>query len=207
MQNLLAAHAGPQGAWHRLAWAFDARLAEVLRKAQEPLIAQMRLTWWHEALGDASGRKGKGEPLLDQLRTRPVMIPALQRMVEGWEELSEADMSEDGLRRFGEGRGGGLFGALAPDDANAGTEADMVAAGGLWALWDLSGHVSDARLSQSAVEVARAYLGRSERARLRGVPHVLRTLAARDIRAGRPAPSTLTPRLYARLLRVLLVGR
>lgn len=206
LQKLLIAHAQDQAEWHRLVWTFDARLSQAVRRAQEPLIARMRLTWWHEALGDASGQIGKGEPLLDRLRTHPARLPALQRMAEGWEELAEAEIDDQGLTRFGEGRGGGLFQALAGTVDRSQAAADLDAAGLVWALWDLSGHASDERLAQRASVIAGSCLARSEGGSLEGVPRILKALAARDVKAGQLGPSTLTPRLYARFLRVLVFG-
>jgi len=71
--TVLAAHAGPQAARHRAPWAFDARLAHVARTTSEPTIGQMRLAWWNDVIDDADARKGRGEPVVDALRTTGAM--------------------------------------------------------------------------------------------------------------------------------------
>ena len=53
----------------RLTWllALDRRLADVLTRANEPMIAQLRLSWWRDALNTVADKRPKGEPLLAQL--------------------------------------------------------------------------------------------------------------------------------------------
>src|SRR3546814_10427540 len=53
----------------RIVWAFDARMAEIIRSTREPMIGQMRLTWWREALTKDPKVEGSGEPLMDALRS------------------------------------------------------------------------------------------------------------------------------------------
>jgi hypothetical protein len=202
LARLLSAHGGQDADWHRLLWAFDARMAQVLRTVSEPMIAQMRFTWWYEALGDVMAVKGNGEPLLDALRATGRTLAPLQRMVEGWEELIDPELSEEALARFAERRGGGLFEALAPRDP---PKEDAV--GALWALWDFSGHSSEVGPSRTAVKLASRYLVAARKERLSGVPRMLAAMARADIAAGRPAPSSLTPGLYGRILRIGLIGR
>ena len=86
-------------------WVFDARLANIVRTTSEPMIGQMRLTWWHEALSQG---KGAGDPLLDALRA-DVLGKAgaggLLSAIEGWEVLLEPLPLSDGqLISFAEHR-------------------------------------------------------------------------------------------------------
>ncbi|RVT43119.1 squalene/phytoene synthase family protein [Sphingobium algorifonticola] len=201
LARLLVGHAGGQADRHALLWAYDARLADIVRTTREPMVGQMRLTWWHEVLSDDGATKGRGDPLVDALRAdRDVMAARdpMLRMIDGWEALLDLlPLDDAALRAFAEGRGGGLFRAL--------DRAADERAGALWALWDLSGHIGDAVTAQRAVSLAQDYLA----ARLAGAKplRMLTRLARHDIGRGQPGPATMTPRLYARLLRMALPGR
>lgn len=190
----------------RLLWAFDERLAALARTTTEPMIGQMRIAWWEEALDDAEGIKGRGDPLVDALRATGAMaLPGLAAMLDGWEALLTMEEADEAmLLRFARGRGGGLFAALARQEGE-----DVRAAGSLWALWDLSGHVGDARTRAMAIALA-APLARDARAvawpsgsrPLR----IATALARHDVIRGRAAAPDLTPRLYGRLLRTAPFG-
>src|SRR3546814_21131707 len=52
----------------QIVWALDARMAEIIRSTSEPMIGQMRLTWWHEALTKDPKAGGSGEQLMAALR-------------------------------------------------------------------------------------------------------------------------------------------
>lgn len=190
----------------RLLWAFDERLAALVRTTTEPMIGQMRIAWWEEALDDAEQVKGRGDPLIDALRATGAMaLPGLAAMLDGWEALltmEEAD--EAALLRFARARGGGLFAALARQEGE-----DLRAVGSLWALWDLSGHVGDPKARAMAISLA-ATLVRDARAvdwpRGSRPLRIVTALARHDVSRGRPADTGLTPRLYGRLLRTALFG-
>ncbi|MEA3389896.1 hypothetical protein [Sphingobium sp. CCH11-B1] len=207
---LLAAHAGSRAMRHRAIWAFDARLAKVARTTSDPAIGQMRLAWWNDVIEDVDARKGRGEPAVDALRaTGACRAPGLVAMIDGWEVLVvEPEIDADGLRDYAVGRGGGLFRAL----AQAGADAPdwLTAAGQVWALWDLAGHVEDPALSDAALTLARDLLPRIEDARWPRAWKPLRiafTLARQDVLAGRGAPRGMPRSLALRLLRIALVGR
>lgn len=200
LPRLLASYAGHGAQQHRLLWAYDARLADVVRTTREPMVGQMRLAWWDEVLTDDTQIKGKGDPLVDALRANPGFLarrPGMLAMIDGWEVLLDAlPLEEAALRTYAEGRGGGLFQAMEPDAHPK--------AGALWVLWDLSGHIGDPVTAQRAVDLAQQYLAAP---RARSKPLRLATALARhDIARGRSAPSTLTPGLYARLLRIALLA-
>lgn len=201
LARLLAAYA-PAGQWgtHRLLWALDERLADVARTTREPMIGQMRLTWWHEALADTAGVKGRGEPLVDAMRAQGCAgAPGIAAMVDGWEAL----LGDPDLEAFAAGRGGGLFRALADAD-----DPSLEAAGRVWALWDLSGHVGNPALASRAVALARGLMPVSLPAWPRGWKpmRIAYGLARADVLEGRAAPAGLTPGLYLRLWRLALLG-
>lgn len=183
-------------------WVFDARLANIVRTTSEPMIGQMRLTWWHEALSQG---KGAGDPLLDALRA-DVLGKAgaggLLSAIEGWEVLLEPLPLSDGqLIAFAEHRGGGLFrqiGWLAGD-----CPPWLAQAGMAWALWDLSGHLSDAATAARAMTLAPEFLTDVPE---RGWPRslaplqILTGLARWDAGQGRLAPPRLDLRQYGQLV-------
>ncbi|MGE4323242.1 MAG: hypothetical protein AB7E60_09465 [Sphingobium sp.] len=180
---------------------------------REPTIGQMRLAWWEEVLTDAAGDKGRGDPLVDALRgtgamTQEGVLPGLLSMLDGWEALLLMEESDQpALLRFAQARGGGLFAALARRDGEM--KDSLSAAACLWALWDLSGHVGDARTRTDAITLAATFLrdtGRDEWPRACRSLRIAAALARHDIARGRAAESTLTPRVYGRLVRIALVG-
>lgn len=210
LQRLATAYA-PKFIQHgmRLIWAFDARMADIVRTTREPMIGQMRLTWWHEALslGEGAQGTGAGDPLLDGLRACVLSetgAGGLLSAIEGWEVLLEPlPLSDSQLVAFAEHRGGGLFrqmGWLAGD-----CPAWLAQAGMAWALWDLSGHVSDAATAERAIALVPEFLADVPE---RGWPRplaplqILSGLARWDAGQGRLAPPHLDLRQYMRLLRL-----
>ena len=156
-------------------WALDEALARLLVTTTQPLVGQMRLTWWHERLSKLAEGAPAGEPVLGALAAHvlPVgVLPAeLAMVVEGWEELLEGGrLTPEALERHARLRGGGLFGIAA---RLLGTEGDPVAvAGEGWAATDLARHVRDANERAAALQLAHGALAKA--------------LAPRWSRAGRP---------------------
>ena len=66
---LLAIAYAPASVRVRLAWLleFDRRLLSILDRTSEPMIAQLRLSWWRDALKSEPDKRPKGEPLLASL--------------------------------------------------------------------------------------------------------------------------------------------
>lgn len=209
LATLLSAHGGAQAARHRAIWGFDGRLAKVARTTSDRAIGQMRLAWWNDVVDDADARKGRGEPVVDAMRATGAMAgPGLVAMIDGWEVLVvEPEIDAQGLRDYAVGRGGGLFRAMA--DAGDAPEW-LTAAGQVWALWDLAGHVDDPALAQAALTMARELVPQVDGARWPRDWKPLRiafTLARQDVLAGRGAPAGMPRGLALRLLRIALVGR
>lgn len=210
LARLLSAYAGHDAGRHRLIWAFDARLADIVRTTREPVIGQMRLTWWHDVLTDEAHAKGRGDPLADSWRAAGIGAgKGCLAMIDGWEELIGQDAPDDmALKNFAEGRGGGLFLALANDVDDP--SALLRNAGAAWALWDLSGHVTNATTADRAIKLARSYLPPTEGPRWSGAwkaQKIALGLARRDIMRSKCAPGSLTASLYFRLVRIALFGR
>jgi phytoene synthase len=195
---LLSAYAGDDMARHRLLWTLDARFARLAATTSEPMIGQIRLAWWQEALSDEAGTQSRGEPLIDGLRTLGALPPAgLSAWLDGWEAM----VGDVDLDAYADGRGGGLFHALAGESD---VSPWLTQAGAAWALWDLSGHVADPSLAADAIGLAREKMPSFSQpwpAAWRPV-RIAYGLARQDILKGRVAPKRLTPGLYLRLLRV-----
>ncbi|WP_156318059.1 squalene/phytoene synthase family protein [Porphyrobacter sp. AAP60] len=175
---------GPMAA----AFQLDRRLARIVARTTEPMLGQMRLAWWRDALGKPVADRPRGDVVLDAISAEWAgREAALATMVDGWEVLVTADqLDRDAIEGFGAQRSA-IFGALDGDLRPA--EAEMVAAAGFrWALADAAGSVSDAGERAMLID---AGLGRSApRGRmprpLRGLA-VLNALAVRSLqRGGRP---------------------
>ncbi|KQS51219.1 MULTISPECIES: squalene/phytoene synthase family protein [unclassified Sphingomonas] len=127
-------------------FALDDTLAGILRTTREPLVGQMRLTWWYEALGRLDTAPAPAEPVLTALQAcvLPVGVSGakLAGMIDGWEALLEPVLDAAAVDRFARDRGRRLFelagSMLSVSDARIGL------AGEGWALADLSQRLSDA---------------------------------------------------------------
>lgn len=126
-------------------FALDDKLAETLRTTSEPMLGQIRMQWWQDALLKLDSAPPPPEPVLqgiarDVLRDR-VSGAEVGRIVEGWRVLLEPELDDAGLRSHGE-RGRTLF-ALAGRLAGAAVSDPLERAGEGWALADLSLKLSD----------------------------------------------------------------
>ncbi len=115
-------------------WALDEQFAHIVASTREPMIGEMRLVWWRDALVRLDGSAPPGEPLLQAL-SRDVLPAGLtgaemSAMEEGWAVLLPADhvgpseraihararrpplrADREAARRRSAGRGGGRLGA------------------------------------------------------------------------------------------------
>jgi len=120
----------------------DARLAEQVRAAREPLPAQLRLAWWRDELAKPAGQT-RGEPLLDLLEGWGAHRPALAVLCDGWEELlGEAPLSNGALARFAGARGAACA-ALAIAIGEPSAQEAAARAGQGWALAELAGRLGN----------------------------------------------------------------
>lgn len=189
-------------------FALDRRLGDLVAGTREPMVVQMRLTWWHEALTRLDAAPPPAEPLLVELARevvpRGVRGAGLAAMIDGWERLLDEAIDDDALAGFALHRGAALFAIAA--HLLGGQQPDLAAAGGGWALADLAGRIGDGEVAARAGAMAAPRL---ERALAERWPRPLRPLGAlallaRADLAGTPPGS---PRRVARLLRHRLTGR
>ena len=119
--------------------ALDARLGEIVASTREPMLGQMRLTWWRDALARLDQAAAPPEPLL--IRLREEVLPDgvgggdLARLTDGWMSLLSEDVPE--LELYASARGGCVF-ALAQGLLGIEQLGSTTAAGEAWALADLS---------------------------------------------------------------------
>lgn len=102
---VLAIAYAPVAVRTRLSWllALDRRLADVLIRASEPMIAQLRLSWWRDAFNTASDKRPKGEPLLkalNEIGSDDVTVSAGLALIDAYEVLAtSADAHEQEAAR------------------------------------------------------------------------------------------------------------
>ena len=140
-------------------FALDRQLGTIVARATEPLIGQMRLTWWREAIEKLDSAPSPAEPILQALSAHVlpagVSGAALARIADGWEALLEDPFGVEAVSRHGE-RGKALFAALA--HLTRTTDPHIVDAGRGWALADLSRNLSASDLATAAGDRARVAL-------------------------------------------------
>jgi phytoene synthase len=190
-------------------FALDDRLAEILRATREPLVGQMRLTWWREALEKLDDALPPAEPVLQALAatTLPLGVGGarLSRIVDGWEALLEQPIGDDVLERYAD-RGGTLFAAIG---TAIGVTADPVEiAGRGWALADLSRHLESEQTANRAAELAAPLLDQALQRRWSRGGRALGAMAhLARLDLVRPDSRTGAPHRVWRVLRHRLTGR
>lgn len=173
-------------------WALDATLGRIPGSTTQPMVGQMRLTWWYEALTSIEPGVLRGQPELDALAMHVVTADsgidgaALARLVEGWEALLDPlPLPDETLRDYASGRAqlfalsARLLGGAADETAGAG-----------WALADFGAHCSDAATATRALEMAGAHLDSIVAKSLPRPLRILVRLARHDVAAGKTMPRT-----------------
>jgi phytoene synthase len=124
-------------------WRLDASFATILATGTQPMISQMRLAWWREALERLDNAPPPAEPVLQALAAH--VLPAgitgteLSAMEEGWLMLLSDDaLTDDELALYAALRGGLLFVFAARLLGDS--EYIVARAGEVWALADLARH-------------------------------------------------------------------
>ncbi len=70
------------------ALALDHRLARIASTAREPMLAQIRLAWWRDRLGEDVALRPRGDPVLDAVgRAWRGEEDGLRALVDGWEQM------------------------------------------------------------------------------------------------------------------------
>ena len=191
-------------------WALDAALGDVLRSGRNPMVSQIKLAWWREALERLDREPAPPEPVLEAVALH--LLPAisgreLAELEGGWAVLLEPELGDEDLDRYGALRGGALFARSARLLGEALEGVDQ--AGAAWALTDLARHTSNASEANRALAAATKHFAATPPrwpVRLRPLG-MLAVLAARD--AARPGRLERpgAPARALRMLRHRLTGR
>lgn len=122
----------------KLILQIDQRMADIVAKAREPLVGQIKMAWWREGFTSPPESRPKGEPLFEALAGQGSDIPpvALEALVSAWELLlGQDDWTGDLLTQHADLRAQAVFGTYgdwlcAPED--------MRAIGNAWAVGALA---------------------------------------------------------------------
>jgi phytoene synthase len=187
--------------------ALDETLGNIVRSTREPIVGQMRLTWWHQALSALDTAPPPAEPVLQALAASVVPGVAgtrLAAMIDGWEALLEPVLDDAAIDLFAQMRGGGLFDVMA---LLSGVDDPRVAVAGQgWALADLSRRISDPLL---AATIGQRALARLDAALVGTWPRRARALGALALlaRADLQGIAAASPKRIGRILIHRLTGR
>ena len=126
-------------------YAFNDELARIAVTVREPMMGEMRLAWWSQALDDLqAGRGGRGHPVLEAIA--PALVAGrlardpLDRLIDGraTDLAREPFADESALLRHLDATAGALMEAAAPLLDPGARAVDMTAAGRAWGwagLW------------------------------------------------------------------------
>ena len=194
-------------------WRLDSALASVLSTGREPLVSQIRLAWWREALEKLDTARAPGEPVLQGLAahvlTAGISGTELAAMEAGWAVLLSSDpLRAADLDRYSSARGGLLFRCTARLLGESLPAPGVEAGGAAWALVDLARHSAGEADAEAALDAVRASpAARRWPSRLRPLG-MLAVLAARDAEPERPRWERQgSPRRMLRMLRHRLTGK
>jgi len=187
-------------------FALDTALGNVLRTTREPLVGQMRLAWWREALQGLDASGAPAEPVLQSLTAAVLPLGttghSLSGMVNAWEPLL-SDIGTGSIDDHARLRGRALF-AIAERALDAAPSDPVGEAGEGWALADLAANLSDPALARQARERAAILLAHARGSRWSRSGRALGALALiADRRLSGPIPATFV----LRLARFRLTGR
>ena len=168
-------------------WALDEQLGQIIASTTQPMVGQMRLLWWREALE----KRVPGHPLLAEMTAAfdcGIEAEALGGLIDGWEELLEPlPLDEARLAAFAEARGGALF-ALTARICGV---ASAPGAGAGWALADFGLRCSDEVTSSRALAIASRLLGEVDVKKLPRALRILVRFSKQDVESG--VKKTRTP--------------
>lgn len=195
-------------------WRLDAALGAVLAGGREPLLSQIKLTWWRDRLIELDRAPAPAEPVLQEVAARVVSRAIrgeqLARMEEGWAVLlGEDPLTAAELETYAVGRGALLF-RYSSSLLGYQLNEKVKRAGEGWALADLARH-SNAVDAAAALEAAGVKLADVTAQRW---PVVMRPLGMLAMLAKRDAARGLgtferqgSPARMARMVGHRLTGR
>jgi len=139
---LAYAPAAARAEWETLL-ALDLRLAGIVRGAREPMLAQIRLAWWRDRLGEDPAKWPRGEPLLARLAGWGPALPGLAQLADGWEALLGAAPRDEAARVVFAGARAAALAGLAVRLGGGGDAQVVLRMARGWALGDLAARLSE----------------------------------------------------------------
>ncbi|MBB4856776.1 phytoene synthase [Novosphingobium chloroacetimidivorans] len=156
--------------------ALDARLATLIRRSSEPMLAQLRLAWWRESIGHDPASWPQGEPILATLRSWGPTHAEATGLVDAWEALTApSPLGADAMRAFAEGRGAAAA-ALARVLGRIGDADAAAQLGRIWGIEDLAMRLGREEERTIAIQLAAEMPGK--------LPRVGRSLRPLRVLAG-----------------------
>lgn len=155
-QSVVLAYAPEQ---FRAAWqayfALDAQLADLVRKASEPMLGQLRLAWWRDRLNEPTSAWPKGNPLLALIeQSWGANAAQLAPLVDGWEHiLADPPIPALDVDLFALGRARAMR-SLAEMSGSAARTDKIDIAARRWALADLASHIGEGEERDTVRSVA-----------------------------------------------------
>ncbi|WP_447724534.1 squalene/phytoene synthase family protein [Sphingomonas koreensis] len=145
----------------------DDKLAETVRTTTEPMLGQIRLQWWHDALARLDDAAPPAEPVLEAV-ARDVVRDGVTgadtaEIAQAWQAVLQAELDAEALKAFAL-RGARLF-ELAGRLAGASPGDPLALAGEGWALADLAGGLSDRGEAATARMIAEEALAEASMAK------------------------------------------
>ena len=188
-------------------YAFDNELGRAPRAASTPIVAEMRLAWWREALEEIrSGVPVRRHPVALALSATvgeySLDLTLLETLIDArFRELDSRPMTLEEALEWAEGTGG-TCARLAAAVLDSGSDPQAAAAGG--AAWSIGRLILTAGLSaEAAQEALETRLRQARGVTAAAFPAVAHAALARARAKGRRA-SPLGDRL--RLMRAVLAG-
>jgi 15-cis-phytoene synthase len=133
----------------------DTTLGRIVASTTDPIIGQMRLTWWHEQLTMIENSSAPVEPVLASLKRYGIVGADVATMIDGWEALLDPmPLNDAALRLYADHRGERLFSIA----ANLCDQPVAMGLGAGWALVDFAMRCSDPQTVLLACSMAREYL-------------------------------------------------
>ena len=175
-------------------YAYDHELARAPRVVSNPLMGEIRLTWWREALDEMfEGRPVRQHPtaqaLADVVRRHNLAREPLETMIDArYRELDATPLSENELLDWARDTGG-LAAQVAAQILDPATDSKLALAGG--AAWALGKRLADRpELRPTFLRVIHAARGASHALSVAAFPAV-----AHAALAGRPSKNDFSRRL------------
>lgn len=186
--------------------ALDHRLGRLVAGTTEPMLGQMRLAWWRDALAQPAANRPRGDAVLDAIgETWEGHEGPLRAMVDGWEYMLAEVLDKDAAIAFAKGRAA-PFAAFADMAGVSSLQEEALRIGERWALADAATNLSGGEERDIMIDLG------SELGAPRVVPRALRGLAILNALAMRSLAGGGQPMMLGRVsaliaLRVSIFGR